>query len=421
MSTAEASLRSNSALAWRVWAAAAAVYLVAMFHRTSLSVAGLAAAERFHINAAQLSTFTVLQLLVYAGMQLPVGLLLDRYGSRKLLTVGIVLMTLGQLGFAFVTSYPLALLTRALVGLGDATAFLSVLRLAAVWFPPWRNPLLTQCTSLAGQLGALGTALPMAYALKHMGWEATYLGAATIGLLSGAVMYAYVIDHPNHARSAAPASHPPLLASLRVSWRDAHTRYGVWAYFVSMFLPTTLLLLWGYPWLVQGEGLSPTTASALLMLLTIASMLAGPLVGITVGKRAALRMPIYFTLLGAPVLLWTCVALWPGHAPLWLLCALMVAAGTGFAGALLSFDFARHFNPPERIGAALALVNVGGFASSILAILGIGLVLDALTPTGAARSAAAFHWAMLLPYALWGLGLFQMYRLAPQLRGASSK
>lgn len=416
--------RPSGALAWRVWAAAAAVYLVAMFHRTSLSVAGLAAAERFHINASQLSTFTVLQLLVYAGMQLPVGLMLDRYGSRRLLTFGIVMMTLGQLGFAFVTSYPLALLARALVGLGDATAFLSVLRLAAVWFPPWRNPLLTQCTSLSGQLGALGTALPMAYALKHLGWEVTYLGAATIGLLAGVVMYVYVIDHPSDTHSSAPVAarvqHPPLLTSLRASWADAHTRFGVWAYFASMFLPTMLLLLWGYPWLVEGEGLRPTTASSLLMLLTLASMLAGPLVGMTVGKRAALRMPIYRLLLGASISFWTCTLLWPGTAPLWLLCCLMATAGSSFAGGLLAFEFARHANPAERIGAALALVNVGGFASSILAIFGIGIVLDALTPAGTARSASAFHWAMLLPYAFWGLGLLQMYRLAPQLRDGAA-
>lgn len=141
--------------AWRVWCAAAGVYLVAVFHRTSLSVAGIAAAQQFHISASQLATFMGLQLLVYAAMQLPVGTLLDRFGSRRLLTTGIVLMTLGQLGFAVSPSYALALLSRGLVGLGDAMTFLSVMRLVALWFPKARKPLLTQFTAIVGQLGTM--------------------------------------------------------------------------------------------------------------------------------------------------------------------------------------------------------------------------------------------------------------------------
>ena len=92
MSAAAADSR-DALRAWRVWGAAALVYLVAMVHRTSLSVAGIAAADRFHIGSAQLSSFIVLQILVYAAMQIPVGLLLDRFGSRRLLAAGISLMT----------------------------------------------------------------------------------------------------------------------------------------------------------------------------------------------------------------------------------------------------------------------------------------------------------------------------------------
>lgn len=84
----------------RVWGIGVAVYFVAIIFRTSLGVAGLDAADRFHINASALSTFSILQLLVYAGMQIPVGLMVDRLGTKKVLTLGAVLFTLGQLGFA---------------------------------------------------------------------------------------------------------------------------------------------------------------------------------------------------------------------------------------------------------------------------------------------------------------------------------
>src|SRR5690348_9161079 len=110
-----------------VWLVALLVYVLAVFHRSSLAVAGLAATHRFGISAAQLATFTMLQLLVYAGMQIPVGLLVDRFGSRAVLTTGAITLTCAQAGFAFAHSYPLALTARVFVGVGDAMTFICVL------------------------------------------------------------------------------------------------------------------------------------------------------------------------------------------------------------------------------------------------------------------------------------------------------
>jgi len=87
-----------------VWGVGLLVYLLAVFHRSSLAVAGLVASERFDISASQLATFTMLQLLVYAGMQVPVGLLVDRWGSRSVLVAALLVMTAGQAGVALATT-----------------------------------------------------------------------------------------------------------------------------------------------------------------------------------------------------------------------------------------------------------------------------------------------------------------------------
>ena len=115
----------------RGWIVAATVYLLAVFHRSSLGVAGLLAEQRFGITAAQLGAFVLLQIGVYAAMQVPTGVLVDRYGPRRLLLCAAALMALGQLLFAVAPSYPLALLARGLLGCGDAMTFISVLRFAA--------------------------------------------------------------------------------------------------------------------------------------------------------------------------------------------------------------------------------------------------------------------------------------------------
>ena len=133
--------RVGSSRAWVIWAVALSVYLLAVFHRSSLGVAGLLAAERFEIEATALALFTVLQLVVYAGMQIPVGVLLDRFGSRALLLAGLVLMTAGQLAFAFATTFPVGVAARVVLGAGDAMVFVSVIRLVAAWFLVRQAPL----------------------------------------------------------------------------------------------------------------------------------------------------------------------------------------------------------------------------------------------------------------------------------------
>ena len=167
-----------------VWLTAVSVYFLAIFHRSSLGVAGLAAAERFDISAAALSTFTVLQLFVYASMQIPVGVLLDRYGPQRLLFTGAMLMTVAQLAFAFTGSFAGAIVARIFVGMGDAMVFISVLRVIAAWFPPMRSPVLTAWTALLGQTGALVAAVPLSHALSRFGWTTTFAVSACGGAWS---------------------------------------------------------------------------------------------------------------------------------------------------------------------------------------------------------------------------------------------
>ena len=140
--------------AWAIWAVALTAYILAVFHRTSLGVAGLLAAERFDITAAQLSTFTVLQLSVYAVMQVPVGVLLDRYGAKRLILAGLSLMTAGQLWFAYAGSFEAGVFARVLLGAGDAMIFISLMRLVALWFRVRQAPFVLSSSFITPSPGA---------------------------------------------------------------------------------------------------------------------------------------------------------------------------------------------------------------------------------------------------------------------------
>jgi predicted MFS family arabinose efflux permease len=398
--------------AYAVWGTALGVYFLAIFHRSSLGVAGLVAADRFHISASQLSTFTVLQLLVYAAMQIPVGVLLDRYGPRRLLLAGTVFMTVAQLGFAFTGSYPGALVARIFVGIGDAMVFISVLRIVASWFPPMRSPMLTSFTAMIGQCGALVAAIPLSRSLTAYGWTTTFVASASVGILLGLLIMLVVRDVPPGAPPSRSVKDARTVGrDLRLSWQDPGTRIGLWSHFTLQFAANVMGLLWGFPFFVHAEHRSDAEAAGLLTLLVGVYIVGGPLIGGSIARHPWRRSTIVLSIVGAMVVTWTAVLLWPGDAPLWLLCLLVVATGLGGPGSMIGFDLARTFAPVSRLGQASGIVNVGGFVASLLTMLGIGVILDAVTP-GASTDygAGAYRLAMCVQYVGWVVGGIQVWR-----------
>ncbi|GAA1996530.1 MFS transporter [Nocardioides kribbensis] len=406
--TVEPTLRA----ALPVWTVGLLIYLLAVFHRSSLAVAGLAATERFDISAAQLATFTMLQLLVYAAMQVPVGLLVDRFGSRSVLLTGAVVLSAAQAGFALAETYPLALLARFFVGLGDAMTFICVLRTLAMWFAPRRIPLITQLTGTLGQVGAIGAAVPMTWALSTVGWTRAYLFTASLGVILALVGLVVLRDTPDARNLRGAALSPSAVRrSLAASWAHPGTRLGFWIHFSTQFSATTLSLLWGYPFFVRGEGRTPTEAGVLLTLLVVAVVTGGPVLGWLVGQHPWHRSTMALVVVTAIAATWTVVLAWPGEAPFGVLVVLALVCGVGGPASMIGFDVGRTSNPAERLASSTGIINVGGFLASLLLVVAIGLVLDWRTP-GASTSYTpeAFRWAMALQYLLWGLGLVQITR-----------
>lgn len=404
--------------AYPIWVVGLLVYLLAVFHRSSLAVAGLAATDRFGISASQLATFTMLQLLVYAAMQIPVGLLVDRFGPRLVLLTGAVVLILAQSGFAFADSYPLALLARLFLGIGDAMTFICVLRLVSTWFAPRRIPLMTQLTGVLGQLGAIIAAVPMTWSLGQLGWTRSYLLAASLGIVLVVVLLFVVHDAPSSRSVRGPAlSWRQIRTSLGASWAQPGTRLGFWMHFSTQFSATTLGLLWGYPFFVRGEGVSDRTAGLLLTLMVVAVMATGPVLGWAITRHPWHRSTMVIGIVAAIVGAWTLVLAWPGPAPLALLVVLVVVVGVGGPASMIGFDLGRTSNPADRLASATGIINQAGFIASLLLVVAIGVVLDWRTPgSSTAYTPDAFRAAMSCQYALWAVGLVQIWRYRVKAR-----
>lgn len=404
--------------AWLILAVGTLVYAVAVFQRASLGVAGVQAQHRFGITAAVLSLFSVMQLAVYAALQIPVGVLLDRIGSRRMIAAGAVTMAAGQFLLATAHHVALAVAARVLVGTGDAMTFICVLRLVAVWFPPRTVPVLTQLIAILGQIGQIAAAYPLVALLEGKGWTTSFLVASGLALTMALLAGSFVRNAPPGFRSTAPpVSAGQAVRWLRAAWREPGTRLGLWTHFVTQFSGNTFALLWGYPFLVVGERRSPAEAGMLLTLLVVVGMGIGPLVGHFARRWPNRRSLSTLTITAATVSVWTVVLVWPGRTPLVLLVVLVIVLASNGPGSVMGFDYARTENVVERIGSATGIVNVGGFIASLLTIAGIGIVLSLLSSGGSpSYSLGEFRLAMCVQYLFWAVGLIGVLHNRRRLR-----
>ncbi|GAA0819463.1 nitrate/nitrite transporter [Streptosporangium amethystogenes subsp. fukuiense] len=387
-----------------IWAVGVLAYVIAVFHRQSLGVAGIEAAARLDVGATGLSVLAMCQLLVYASMQVPVGMLVDRLGSKRMLVLGAVVMACGELVFALAEGLLPGVAGRTLIGCGDAMTFISVIRLVGLSFPARHNPLMVQLTGLIGQLGAIASAVPLIHSLHTYGWTPTFMGAAVLGVVSAFLLVTVVRDARPERTGESPG--------LKAAWAEPGTRLGMWTHAATQCSAAAFLMLWGYPFLVQGQGLPPSTAGVLLSTLTLCGMVCGPLLGYLAGRFPFHRSRMVLVVIGTTAGAWTAVLVWPGRAPLWLLVALVVVLAANGPGSMIGFDYARTFNPATRIGVATGIVNGGGFVASVSVIVLIGVTLDLVGGSGP----EAFRWAFATQYPIWALGAVQVIRYRGKAR-----
>ncbi|GAA2173517.1 MFS transporter [Agrococcus versicolor] len=401
-------------MAWVTWVVCILAYLVATLHRSSLGAAAPDAIVRFDATAAQLSSLAVLQLVVYAALQIPVGVLVDRYGPRMLVAIGGVLMALGQGLLAATDDVPVAIGARMLVGAGDAATFISVLRLLPSWFSGPRLPQLSQWTGNIGQLGQLFSAVPFVWMLQHLGWTTSFASVAIVGAVVAVLVLVVV-------RNAPPGIVAPRTDSIQLPaswWRRLRsaiglpgTQLGFWAHFSTQSPGTVFSLLWGFPILVSGLGYTRGEASGLVVVIIATGVVSGPILGLLSARFPARRSNLVLAIVAHMALAWAVVLLWPGTPPTAVVVWMLVAIGIGGPGSLIGFDFARTFNPIRSLGSANGFVNVGGFTASfcLMALIGIGLDVIHRIRLDAGIDAGLYDWeafriALSVQFLALGLG-----------------
>jgi MFS family permease len=419
----------NSRRSWLIFALGSFAYLSAVLQRTSLGIAGVAATERFGGSAAVLSSLAVVQLIVYAAAQIPVGVLIDRFGPRVLMVTGTTLMVFGQLTLAFAPHISIAVVGRILVGAGDATIFISVIRLVSSWFSGRIVPMLSQWMGNIGQLGQVLSAVPLAWVLHVWGWTPAFVSAASVAVIALIVVVIAIRDRPSGVEDHTRAnSWGAALTQLRHSFKRPGTQLGFWSHYVTQSSGTVFSLLWGFPFMVYGLGYEPAFAAAMLTILVGTGLVFGPILGVLTARHPMRRSNIVLGIVTAMGIAWATVLLWPGAPPVWLMALLLVVVGVGGPGSLIGFDFARTFNPQRSLGSANGVVNVGGFTASFVTMFLIGLLLDLQDGWRVAGGAASnlyaldsFKVAFAVQFVVVGIGVVFLVRARARTRRQLSR
>ena len=378
----------------RLWFRLVPAYAVGYFLSYGLrSVNAVIAPELMRelgMSAAGLGLLTSAYFLAFGLFQLPLGLLLDRFGPRRVEAGLLLVAAAGCALFGLGTSLQTLALARALIGLGVSACLMASFKAFSQWFPAERLPSLTATIMVAGGLGALSASVPVEAALPLLGWRGVFfLCAALLVLTSG-----FLLTVPDKATGTQRESLAQQLRSLRVIFGDR----TFWR-----FAPQGCLVaggfmaiqgLWAMPWLMEVNGVTRSAAAGVLFLLALA-MLAGFLFVATCSGWLARRgiAPMTLLSLGMGLALAAELAIILDLArPAWLWPLL----GVSFSLSNIVFSQLSAAFPVALAGRVNTALNLAVFVGAFGLQWGIGAAVDGFAGGMSRVEAFRLTFAVLL-------------------------
>ena len=332
------------------WATGALFFFYAWIMRVAPSVMIDELMRDFAVGAAAIGNLSAFYFYGYAGMQIPVGLLMDRFGPRRLMTMAALGCAAGCVLFALAPTLWALSLGRFLIGATAAFSLVGAMTVAGQWFPPARFALLSGLAMMLGMAGGVFGQAPLRLLVDQLDWQRASLALAGGGVLLALAAIATVRD-----RSRGSGSLRQVMAGLVQVGRNRQT----WLIAIAGLGTTGPLLgfagLWGVPYLALTQGLDRTAAAGVTSMVFIGWGVGAPVIG-WLSDRIRRRK-----LLFVAGLMLTAIAMaglaWAPGLPLWAVSALCFLCGFGGSGQILGFAAVRELNPPAAAGAALGIVN----------------------------------------------------------------
>ena len=380
----------------------AAGYFLSFFFRNVNAVISRDLAVEFSLEPSELGLLTSTYLLAFAAFQLPLGVLLDRYGPRRVVAALMCVAATGALIFGLARDFPTLSLGRALIGLGVSGGLMGAIKAFTLWFPVSRLATLNGLYLAIGGIGGLSATAPVEALLGPLGWRVVFYGLAAMSCAAAAAIYAVVPEKPlpGHGESLArQITAFRQIFSSSVFWRIAlplvicHAAYQA------------LQGLWLAPWLYDVAGLERAAVARYLLVTALSYTLGSVFFGVASDRLAALgvpRMSMYKTGLLVALAAFCCLA---AGIKTGILAVLTLYGFTAISASLAYALLTPRF-PHEMAGRVNTASNVMMFLASFAFQWGIGVLLR-LYPSGDGRYAPEGYTA-----AFAALGLLQIAVLA---------
>lgn len=343
---------------WLMWFFGASFLLYQFLLQTSISVIMGKLQQAFDINAASVGLISASFFYPYFLMQVPGGLLVDRFGPRKVLTWGFCICVVGVMFFAHAQNFWVAASSRMLMGLVAAPAFAGALYLIANWFSPKKFALLSGLTESFAMLGGVLGQVAVAQRVASAGWRITFIDCAIIGLVLTICTGLIIRDRPRNSLNVCLAS--TKLSIIRQHFKKVMGLPQVWL--IGLFSGLTFALvsafggLWCVPYLEVRYGLPATITSIASSMIFIGVAVGSPFLGWLsdhIGKRKPVMF--YSALL---CLLLMLIALYFPKVPFGLMIFLLFLVGATASVYMLPFALVREITPKETRGTAMGFANM---------------------------------------------------------------
>lgn len=358
--------------------------MLAFFHRVAPGSIAADLRSEFQASATMLGFIAAFYFYPYAAMQLPSGMLADAIGPRRLFTGGCLVAGGGSLLFGLAPDAGWLLAGRALVGLGVAVVFVSVLKLIANWFGEREFATWVGVLQLVGNLGGTLGSWPLAWVVARASWRDVFVGAGLVSIALAACIWMWVRDTPAEAglRKPGEASGASGVPEKKGDWLRGLAQVAsngqTWLAFLVLFgligSYLTFSGLWAVPYLTDALGMQRELATLHVTVMILGFAFGAPVAGL-VSDRIGLRLPP-LRILG--ILYLACWVPWVmgWSLPTWGSMMVFAGMGLGIAGAVTSWAIAKENNPPELSGTATSLVNGGGFLAVALLQPAVGWIID---------------------------------------------
>ncbi len=370
--------------------------LVSQFLRSAVSVIGPNLATELNISAAGLALLSSSFFLAFAIAQIPVGMLIDRFGPRITMLWSTVLAVAGCFVFAFGPDLNWLVLGRVMMALGCSSFYVAPLAIYSRWFQPKYFSTVTGIQLGLSGLGLLAATSPLAFATATIGWRPSFVIVAVLAGLSGLIVLWWVSDDPPGIK---PAEHKKenFVESLRglVMVTRTPSFWPIFAMFVTNYaVVITILGLWGGPYLAHVYGYDLDTRGFYLLLLALSSMSAAFFWGVADRVFGSYRTPVLIgALLTLAMLIWIALAgkLSPAVLGVWFV---LYGFVTGYPPILVGQ--AREMFPPQLVGRGLTLLNLATMGGVFIFQFATGAVIEFMAPNQTVYPLAAYQAAFWL-------------------------